>query len=42
MYIECKVDHNWYVLPANTLEAFDSVQIGDTVRIDRRTLKIEF
>ena len=41
MYLECKMTDNWFIIPANTLEAFDSVNIGDTVNIDRHTLKIE-
>ena len=40
-YLECKMSDNWFIIPANALEAFDSVKIDDTVRIDRRTLKIE-
>jgi hypothetical protein len=40
-YLECKMSDNWFIIPANPLEAFDSVKIDDTVRIDRRTLKIE-
>jgi len=39
-YLEVEVAHNWFVIPGNALEWFDSLSVGDSVRIDKRTLRI--
>ena len=39
-YLEVEVQHNWFVIPGNALEWFDSVNVMDSVVIDRKTLRI--